>query len=252
VAQNHGPFGTSLQNFQPISPPVTVRHGDVPPEFMITARGCAPRAGFLARRRNGADFRRFRHAECCWCAGMEKDSHPVFGGVNFSYRPAKPATVDRGGSTGRGGRGIATSDHERGRDQGAARNGYRKRTRVRVACGGAIRPRGVGTHASHGHFGRSVVGSSFFPPVVLRSERRRQPCGRHLPRGARLSAAALTTPRHPGLMWTSAPADRIAQATRPGFPVVNRATSVPAPTVGTSRGWRRRTRPDPRKRLRPV
>lgn len=219
---------------------------------MITARGCAPRAGFLARRSNGADFRRFRHAECLPSACMEKDSHPVSGRVDFSYRPAKHAAFDRGWPTGRRGRGIAMSDHGRGWDQGAARDGYRKRTRVRVACGGAIRPRGVGTHASHGHFGRSVVGSSFFPPVVLRSERRRQPCGRHLARGSRLSAAALTTPRHPGLMWTSAPADRIAQATRPGSPVVNRATSVPAPTVGTSRGWRRRTRPDPRKRLRPV
>ena len=219
---------------------------------MITARGCAPRAGFLARRKNGVDFRRFRHAECFRSFGMEKDSQPVSGGVNFPRRPATSAVFDHGGPTGRGVCGFATSDHGRSRDQGAARNGYRKRTRVRVACGGAIRPRGVGTHASHGHFGRSVVGSSFFPPVVLRSDRRHQPRGRHLASGSRLPAATLTTPRHPGLMRPSAPADRIAQATRPGSPVVNRATSVPAPTVGTSRGWRRRTRPDPRKRLRRV
>ena len=219
---------------------------------MITVRGCASRTGFSTRRKHVVDFRRFRHAECSLSGVMEKDSQPVSGGVNFLHRPATPAACDRGGPTGRGVCGCSTSDHRCSRDQGAARNGYRKRTRVRVACGGAIRPRGVGTHASHGHFGRSVVGSRFFPPVVLRPDRRRQPCGRHLARGSRLPAAALTTFRHPGLMRPSAPADRIAQATRPGSPVVNRATSVPAPTVGTSRGWRRRTRPDPRKRLRQV
>lgn len=219
---------------------------------MITARGCTPRAGFAARQKQAAVFRRLRHAACFRISGEEKDSQPVVRGVNFFQHVRRSITSDRGGPSAWGFGGFATSDRRCSRDQGAARNGYRKRTRVRVACGGAIRPRGVGTHSSHGHFGRSVVGSRFFSPVVLRSDRRRQPAGRRLSRGSRLPAAALTAHLRPGFMRPSAPAARIVQATRPDSSVVNRATSAPAPTVGSSRGWRRRTRPDRPTRLRQV
>jgi len=234
------------------SHPATVGHREVPPAFMITARGCAPRAGFPARRTKTAVFQRLRHATCLWVCGVEKDSQPVVRGVNFLQRVRRSISSDRGGPSARGFGGFAMSDRRRSRDQGAARNGYRKRTRVRVACGGAIRPRGVGTHSSHGHFGRSVVGSRFFPPVVLRSDRRRQPAGRRLSRRPGLPAAALTAHLRPGFMRPSAPAARIVQATRPDNSVVHRATSAPAPTVGSSRGWRRRTRPDRHMRLRQV
>lgn len=245
--------GSGLQNFQPVFP-TQRRSGTAkcPPAFMITAGGCAPRAGFPARRTKTAVFRRLRHAACLWVCGVEKYSQPVVRGVNFLQRVRRSISSDRGGPSARGFGGFAMSDRRRSRDQGAARNGYRKRTRVRVACGGAIRPRGVGNQSSHGHFGRSVVGSRVFPPVVLRSDRRRQPAGRRLSRGPGLPAAALTAHLHPGAMRPSTPAARIVQATRRDSSIVHRATSAPAPTVGSSRGWRRRTRPDRHMRLRQV
>jgi hypothetical protein len=62
--------------------------------------------------------------------------------------------------------------------------------------------------------------------------------------------AALTHTHHVGFVRMPAPAGRTVQATRLCSPVVTRATSFPEPSVGTSRGWRRRTRPGPRTRLR--
>ena len=247
-----GFVGRDLKIFQP---EISIRPGSAPlpaPRTMINARGFWPPAGSAARQTPRGDFPAARHAVCSGRRVVEIDSQPVPGGVNCFHRPTRRATSDRGGRVVRCGGGIARSDRQRCRDLGAARNGYRKRTRVRVACGGAIRPRGVGTHSSHGHLGRSVVGNRFLPPFVLLPARRRQPGGRHLSRGPGLPAAALTTACQARFVRLSAPADRFAQATRPGIPEVNRATSLPGHIVGSSRDWRRRTRPDPRKRLRRI
>jgi hypothetical protein len=64
-----------------------------------------------------------------------------------------------------------------------------------------------------------------------------------------LPAAALT-PSTVGFVRMPAPAGRTAQATRRRSPVVNRATSRPEQSVGSSDGWGERTRPGPRTRLR--
>jgi hypothetical protein len=193
-----------------------------------------------------------RHATCMWIGVVEKVSGPPAGRVDFIHRTVRTAASDRGQTAVRG-VGDASSGRQRRWNLGAVRNGHRKRTRVRVACGDAIRPRGVGTHSSHGHLGRSVVGSRFsLPPVVLSSERRREPRGRHLARGPGLPAATLTPSPPVGFVRMPAPAGRTASATRRRSPAVNRVTFLPAPTVGLSRGCRRRTRPDPRTRLRSV
>ena len=219
---------------------------------MTTPSGRAPRAAFSPPRTgfpvSGCD----RHATCLSSKSVEKVSEPPRGRVDLDHRAVRSAASNRGRPAARS-VGDATSGCRRRWNLGAARNGHRKRTRVRVACGDAIRPRGVGTHSSHGHLGRSVVGSRFaLPPVVLRSDRRHEPRGRHLSRGPGLPAAALTPSHHVGFVRMPAPAGRTALATRRRSPVVNRATFLPAPTVGSSRGCRRRTRPDHRTRLRTV
>ncbi len=219
---------------------------------MTTPSGRAPRAGFSPPRTGFLVSACDRHATCLSVKVMEKVSGPPRGNVDLFHRVDRPAASDRGRTAARG-VGDATSDRRRRWNLGAARNGHRKRTRVRVACGDAIRPRGVGTHPSHGHLGRSVVGNRLLlPPVVPRSDRRQEPRGRHLSRGPGLPAAALTSSPHVGFVRMPAPAGRTASATRRRSPVVNRATFLPAPTVGSSRGCRRRTRPDHRTRLRTV
>jgi len=177
------------------------------------------------------------HAECIPSTAAKKVSLSTHGSVNFSSSVAKPGMHERGRCTQRCG-----SIH------GAAGNGHRKRTRVRVACGDAIRSCGVGILSSHGHFGRSVARRNSLPHVVLapageRSRRRRSP-----PRGSGLPAAALTLPVVRSARM-SAPADRTAATTRRRSHAVIRATSCPDTSAGMSGGWRRCTLPDPCTRL---
>lgn len=194
---------------------------------------------------------RFRHGTCKVRVTVEKSSQWMVGSVNSVHRSAK--SVPRAGDRSKRRCGVeqARSWWRRGWNHGAARNGYRKRTRVRVACGVTIRPRGVGTLSSHGHFGRSVDGA-FLSPVVcppLREEHLRRG---HFSSSPGLPAAALTL--HPvGFVRMPAQgAGSISWATRPRRAVVNRATSAPAQPAGLSGGWARRTRPDPRTRLQRV
>jgi hypothetical protein len=189
----------------------------------------------------------FRHATCIVPMALKKSSQAAQGSVNSGDRPAKEAPGDRGRSRRRCGVGRAWACRRRGWNHGAARNGYRKRTRVRVACGVTIRPRGVGTLSSHGHFGRSVDGS-FLPPVVLQPVREDPLRRGRFSRGPRLPAAALTD-LTVGFVRMSALADSMSWATRLRRAVVNRATSAPAQPAGLSGGWARRTRPDRRTRL---
>ena len=177
------------------------------------------------------------HAECTSSRSTKKVSLSLHGSVNFSSAAAKPSTHTRDQWT-----------QWCGSIHGAAGNGHRKRTRVRVACGDAIRSRGVGILSSHGHFGRSIARRESLPHVVLHPaggplRRRRTP-----PRGSRLSAAALTLPPVRSA-WLSALADRTAPATRRRSLAVKRATSVPGTSTGMSGGWWRHTLPDPCTRL---
>jgi hypothetical protein len=197
----------------------------------------APVAGSPHRRFSGGE----RHAKCILPEVAKNVSLSLQGSVNFWPAAAKSNTITRDWQSGRCG-----SIH------GAERNGYRKRTRVRVACGGAIRTPGVGILSSHGHFGRSIVRRESLPLVVL--ETALEPAGgtpcrrRPSARGARLPAATLTIPPVRSA-WLSAPADRTASATRRRSQAVKRAASYPGTSAGMSGGWLRRTLPDPCTRL---
>ena len=219
---------------------------------MIPPVGFRSGAAFQAASGDGVGFARVRHAICkapLWCRCPDR-SQDGDGSVNSFGRSAKTAVGHHGGSWQRRGVDRTGSARHRGWNHGAARNEYCKRTRVRVACGGTIRPRGVGILSSHGHFGRLVVGS-FLPPVVPEPAREDLLRRRHLSSGPRLPATTLTA-SSVGFVRMSASADRAARATRPSSTVVTRAAPVPAPSVGVSGGWRERTRPDPRTRLRRV
>jgi hypothetical protein len=192
----------------------------------------------------------FRHGTCSSFLWLEKNSQPVRESVNFCHRSAKPSVNDRRWCRRNDAVDWTRSVPQHGWKQGATGNGYRKRTRVRVACGGAIRSCGEGIHSSHGHFGRSVVGRKGPAPLVQQPEREAPRRLRHLSRGPGLPAALTRSPV--GFVRMPALAGRTASATRPRSPVVTRAASRPAPPAGTSGGWPRRTRPDPRTRLRTV
>ena len=204
---------------------------------MIPVRLFGVERGSARLSDRGADSRAQWHAECFSCRVAKKVSLSAHGSVNFWPAAAKPNSRKRD-------RWIRRC----GSIHGAARNGHRKRTRVRVACGDAIRSRGVGIHSSHGHFGRSIVRRESLPHVVLElagapSGRRRSPS-----RGSGLPAAALTTPSVRSARM-SAPADRTAPTTRRRSPAVIRATSLPGTSTGMSGGWWRRTLPEPCTRL---
>ena len=186
---------------------------------------------------HGAESATHWHAECTCSRAAKNVSLSLHGSVNFSSAAAKPSTHTRD-----------QWNQWPGSIHGAARNGHRKRTRVRVACGDAIRSCGVGILSSHGHFGRSIARRESLPHVVL--EPAGEPLRRHRtpPRGSRLSAAALTLPPV-GSARLSALADRTAPATRRRSQAVIRATSFPGTSTGMSGGWWRRTLPDPCTRL---
>lgn len=188
-----------------------------------------------------------RHATCIDDQSLEKGSQSATRSVNSGRRSAKESFAPRKLWTRRCIAGAERSAGRCGWNHGATGPGYRKRTRVRVACGVTIRPRGVGTLSSHGHFGRSVDGS-FLHPVVLLPVREDLLRRGHFSRGAGLPAATLTG-LTVGLVRMSALADSMSWATRLRHAVVTRATSAPAQPAGLSGGWTRRTRPDPRTRL---
>jgi hypothetical protein len=192
----------------------------------------------------------FRHGTCIVGETLKKSSQSSLGSVNSGDRSAKSVSDIRDRWMRRGGVEQGGSWRRRGWNHSAARNGYRKRTRVRVACGVTIRPRGVGTFSSHGHIGRSVDGS-FLPPVVSLPVREEPLRWGHLSRGPGLPTAALTVSTV-GFVRMSALADSTSWATRLRRAVVTRATSAPAHPAGLSGGWARRTRPDRRMRLQQV
>ena len=216
----------------------------------ILPTGIRARLDILATRTADPRTAAIRHTTCFCFEASKNHSQSLAESVNSGNRTAKMVMGNRGLSFRRGSVDRACSGRCCCWNHGAARNGYRKRTRVRVACGVTIRPCGVGIFSSHGHFGRLVVGGHLFP-IVLEPVREESLRRGHLFRGTGLPTAALTT-SFVGFVPMPAKAGRTVQATRRRSAVVNRATSIPEQSVGVSGGWKRRTRPDPRMRLRPV
>ena len=217
--------------------------------------GAGMRAGRGACRSGRLIWTRDRHATCMPSVFLEKDSHSLHESVNFCHRRAK---VVRGKqkSLAAGSRRAAkrcTTERRSGWNHGAVRNGNRKRTRVRVACGGGIRPRGLGHQPIHGHFGLSVVGREILSPIVhqpgceLRVRQRHFSCGPGLLAAltarttsiARLSACE-RQPAHHQTVW----------ATRPAGCTVIRAASVLKDPPERPAAGRKAHQPSPRTRLR--
>ena len=216
----------------------------------ILPTGIRARLDILATRTADPRTAAIRHTTCFCFEASKNHSQSLAESVNSGNRTAKMVMGNRGLSFRRGSVDRACSGRCCCWNHGAARNGYRKRTRVRVACGVTIRPCGVGILSSHGHIGRSV-GGWFGSFVVLQPHSEALLRREHLSSGPGLPTAALTG-SYVGFVRMSAPADSIERATRHLSAVVNRAASVPAQPVGMSGGWTRRTRPDPRMRLRTV
>ena len=218
------------------------------------ARGLL-RAGLTAGCRSLLKSSRDRHATCMPSVFLEKDSHFFHESVNFFQHRATAVQGNQKSLTTRS-RLLAarrTTEPQSGWNHGAARNGNRKRTRVRVACGGGIRPRGLGHQPIHGQFGLSVVGREILSPIVHQPGCELRVRQRHLSRGPGLLAALM--PRDTAVAWTSAyerrPADHQAVwATRPaGCTVIGAASVLTCPPERPAAG-RGAHHPSPRTRLR--
>jgi hypothetical protein len=217
-------------------------------------RACSA-AGIRGRSGGLMIWSRVRHATCMTPVFLEKDSHSLHESVDFSQRRAK-VVQGRQTSLIAGSRRLADRcriARQSGWNHGAARNGNRKRTRVRVACGGGIRPRGLGHQPIHGHFGLSVVGRETFFPVVRLPACEFRIRQRHFSRGSGL-LAALTS--RDGMSARLSPHERrlahhqTAGATRPAGCTVIRAASVPKRPPERPAAGRSAQKPSPRTRLR--
>jgi hypothetical protein len=212
-------------------------------------------AGRGAGRRGCLIWTSDRHATCMPPVFLEKDSHSLHESVDFCHRRAKVVQGKQKGLAA-GSRRVAkrcTAGRRSGWNHGAARNGNRKRTRVRVACGGGIRPRGLGHQPIHGHFGLSVVGRGIFSPVVHLPACELRVRQRHFSRGPGLLAAL--TPRTTSVARVSAyerqPAHhQTGWATRPAGCTVIRAASVLKEPPERPAAGRKAHQPSPRTRLR--
>ena len=212
-------------------------------------------AGRGAGRRGCLIWTSDRHATCMTPVFLEKDSHSLHESVDFCHRRAK-VVQGKQKSLAAGSRRVAkrcTTAWRSGWNHGAAKNGNRKRTRVRVACGGGIRPRGLGHQPIHGHFGLSVVGRGIFSPVVHLPACELRVRQRHFSRGPGLLAALM--PGIPPLARMSPlerrPADHpTVGATRPvGCTVISARSVLTCPPERPAAG-RGAHHPSPRTRLR--
>jgi hypothetical protein len=213
------------------------------------------RAGFVTGRADWLKSAHDRHATCMPPVFLEKDSHSLQESVDFSKRRV---TVVQGNQKSPAIRPRSTAARwiiaqQSGWNHGAARNGNRKRTRVRVACGGGIRPRGLGHQPIHGHFGLSVVDRETLSPVVHQPACELRVRQRHFSRGPGLLAALtsrdLCRARSSAFERPSAHRQTV-WATRPAGCTVIRAASVltcPSERPAAGRGAHQ---PSPRTRLR--
>jgi len=217
--------------------------------------GAGMRAGRGTCRSGRLIWSRDRHATCMPSVFLEKDSHSLHESVNFCHRRAKVVQGKQKSLAARSRRTAkrCTTGRRSGWNHGAARNGNRKRTRVRVACGGGIRPRGLGHQPIHGPFGLSVVGREIFSPVVHLPACELRVRQRHFSRGPGLLAAL--TPRTTSVTRLSAyerqPAHhQTVWATRPAGCTVIRAASVLKEPPERPAAGRKAHQPSPRTRLR--
>ena len=171
-----------------------------------------------------------RHATCMRPVFLEKNSHSTIESVDFFASQGRAMFVVQYGGIDRPRRSagrlhvVRSTDGDSCRNRSAARNGNRKRTRVRVACGGDIRPRGLGHQPIHGHLGLSVVGRESFPPVVHLPACECRVRQRHFSRGPGLLAAL--TARDTSVVWMSAREHQAIRATRPDGLAIRRAASL--------------------------
>ena len=192
-----------------------------------------------------------RHETCILPNFRKNLSHSGSEGVDFSHRRA--TTVDRPdlpASICHHSRSVSRHHVVRcvGWNQGALKNGNRKRTRVRVACGGGSRLRSLGHQPIHGHLGLSVVGRELFSPVVLSPDCEPRVRQRHFSRGPGLLAALMS--RDTAVTRTSAHEHPAVEATRPDGFAVTRAASVPQCLPERPEAGRGAHHPSPRTRLR--
>jgi len=211
------------------------------------------RPRFTAGRSKGMESASARHAKCMPSVFLEKDSHSARESVNFVQHPAK--AVHDLLMIAAAGAGWTVERHDAvrhvGWNHGASRNGNRKRTRVRVACGGGIRPRGLGHQPIHGHFGRSVVGRELPSHVVLLPDCEALLRQRRVSRGPGLLAALTPRDTLSARMFKHEHHEqRTVRATRPaGFTVIS-AVSVLKCLPERPVAGRDAHQPSPRTRLR--
>ena len=223
-----------------------------------TSRSEPLRAGFAVGRSAAGKKSLYRHATCISAVFIEKDSQSLHESVDFRRRRAKVASDSRKERDSLAIRSRLPVERPAARRQvrwnhGAARNGNRKRTRVRVACGGGIRPRGLGHQPIHGHFGLSVVLRGMVPHVVHQPACEFRIRQRHLSRGAGLLAALMTRDTNPA---RTSPLERrparkqIGWATRLAGCNVIRAATVLTSLPERPAAGRGGHNPSPRTRLR--
>lgn len=192
-----------------------------------------------------------RHAKCI-ASSFQKNlsqSHPER--VDFSHRRTKAVRGINGSPTVGSSRSVGRRHVVRRvgwKNQGALANGNRKRTRVRVACGGGSRRRSLGHQPIHGHLGLSVVGRELFSPVVLPPDCEPRVRQRHFSRGPRLLAALIS--RDTAVTRMSAHEPPAVGTTRPDGFAVTRAASVPQCFPERPEAGRGAHHPGPRTRLR--
>jgi len=228
------------------------------PAPVIRLQPCSGIDGRDGRLRRKSERR--RHAMCMPSVFLEKDSHSLQESVDFSRHRAKVAvrSQEHPSAGSRWPADRLTLGGQSSWNHSAARNGNRKRSRVRVACGGGIRSHGLGHQPIHGHSGLSVVGRDIslpgiLPPVVHQPACELRVRQRHFSSGSRLLAAL--TPRDTCFARTSAherqPAHhKTVWATRPdGCPVI-RAASLPTCSPERPAAGRGAHHPSPRTRLR--
>jgi len=220
---------------------------------MHAPRGPRQQTGHARTPGGFSGFPGLRHATCLSAVFLEKDSHSCRHGVHWANRWAETDTSGRKRPADSTHQAAVRrdSDWHAGRIHGAARNGNRKRTRVRVACGGGIRPRGLGHQSIHGHFGLSVVDRGCVP-VVLQPVRDVVPRGTpgqgRFSRGPGLLAALIRgTPRR---ARPSAHLQADCTGDAPVRLLLDPCCLCPPTPSGTSGGRKRRTPPGPRTRLR--